>query len=72
MQDPMRWYKEARKLIPQLPQLSPMAFVCQTGSKDHWYLETTPEISVKYLKFTLINGKSERCHLVIDRTVNGM
>jgi hypothetical protein len=79
LQDPMTWYKVARKAIPQIPLLCTGTYdvtdQCphwHSKPEDHWHLSHEPEISVRYLKFTMTNEVGERCHLVIDRTVNGM
>jgi hypothetical protein len=78
MSDPMQWYKNARKLIPELPELhpQPLMVVADGGHlrtaplprSPKYYLESPPETSVKYLRFTMVNGLNERCYLVIDRT----
>lgn len=75
LQDPLAWYKEARKHIPEIPELQSNPIPLNgfpapiPHSSNWWYLESEPEISVRYLKFTLVSGRGDRAHLVIDRTV---
>src|SRR5262249_33252078 len=68
MTDPLQWYKDARKLIKELPQLS----TAPVRTKEQWRLICEPETSVRWIKFTLENGIGEKAHLVIDRTASSL
>lgn len=78
--DPMQWYKNARKLIKELPSLCEHG--CEQrmvwpehpsiGPQDHWHLSSNVDISIKWIKFDLVNALGEKAHLVIDRTVPSM
>jgi hypothetical protein len=50
------WYKAARKVIPELPDIR----------KTDWYI-FSEGISRQYIHFELRNAKDEKRHLVIDR-----
>jgi hypothetical protein len=53
------WWREARKLIPQIPD---------PYTNGDWRFEPDrPEITIGYIRWSMVNKKSERVHLVIDR-----
>lgn len=63
------WYRNARNAIPELPLIPEL-----TGGipqKDiegrYWKLQSVPDVSLAYIKFTLINDLGEKAHLVIAR-----
>jgi hypothetical protein len=79
--DVMQWYKDAGKLIKELPVLCLGSFdhhnncVMPHGTqhpnepKAHWHLAETPYVTPKWIKFTLVNMIGEKSHLIIDRSV---
>lgn len=57
IQEPSRWFKEARKVIPTIPN---------PETSDWRIVETT--IEVRWITFTLVNSVNERARIIIDRT----
>lgn len=60
------WFKEARKVIPQIPN----------PKQTDWQLATIePEkvisADARWIKFEMFNSVGERCHIVIDRSIPG-
>ena len=51
------WWKEARRAIPEIPQIG-----------EGWEVQGSPDVSLQYIKWTLVNGVGERAHVVINRT----
>jgi hypothetical protein len=68
------WYQACCKVIKELPKLSDAPVPLNGNpapiprSEDFWYLFTEPEVSIQWIKFTLMNGLDEKAHLVIDRS----
>lgn len=60
------WFKEARKVIPQIPN----------PKQTDWQLTTLDLGEVlsdddRFIKFEMFNSVGERCHIVIDRSIPG-
>lgn len=51
------WFKEARKMIPEIP-----------NPKDTDWIITHQQADVKWVRYDLVNSVGEKCQVVIDRT----
>lgn len=51
------WFKQARKLIPEIPN----------PEQTDWQI-THQDATVKWINFEMHNSVGERCYVVIDRT----
>lgn len=57
------WYKAARIAIPEIPNLK----------KDPtWTLANEPVVSVKWIRYDLVNKAGGKCYVIIDRTAPSM
>lgn len=74
--NPLRWYKDARKVIPELPSICDGRYdntdECtkwHSPPADHWHfvLDKIWEATVDYLKYEFRNELGERAYLVIQR-----
>jgi hypothetical protein len=72
---PLAWYKECRERLPTIPDLCKLTLGdiknCPPAKEphNHYHLTHQPEVTVRYIKFTIENELGERCHLVIDRSI---
>lgn len=55
------WFKEARKVIPEIP-----------NPKQTDWIIAHEEADLRWVKFELANSVGERCFIVIDRTTASM
>lgn len=51
------WFKEARKMIPQIP-----------NPKETDWIISHETATIKYVRFDMVNTVGEKCQVVIDRT----
>lgn len=61
------WYKEARRAIPELPQLQETGGALPDKNGHLWKVYETPAVSVNYIKFRLVNNDGHHMHVVIAR-----
>lgn len=63
------WYKEARKAIPELPLIPEITSGIPQRDVEgrYWKMQSDPDVSVKYIKYTFLNDLGEKAYLVIDR-----
>jgi len=55
------WFKQARSVIPAIPD----------PKRTDWSV-CTPEVSLAYIKWEMLNTIGERCWVIIDRRVSAM
>ncbi len=55
------WFKEARKIIPSIP-----------NTKDTDWFIAHGDADLDWIKFELHNSVGERCYVVINRKASGM
>lgn len=66
------WFKEARKVVPEIPAVGPHVGIVQhttitdEGEKIGWVL-TDENVTQKFIRWDITNSLGERCYVVIAR-----